>query len=116
MEVTAETLETADPELVSMTRRFWVGTGLSLPLLGLMFVGKMSPAIGWIELALATPVVLWGGLPSFQRGWASVINRSPNMFTLIAIGTGAAYPYSGGCAGDFSGWVPGDVGRAGFVL
>ena len=51
-------------------------------------------AIGWIELLLATPVVLWGGWPFFQRGWASIVNRSLNMFTLIALGTGTAYVYS----------------------
>ena len=51
-------------------------------------------AIGWIELALATPVVVWGGWPFFERGWASVMNRSLNMFTLIALGTGTAFLYS----------------------
>ncbi len=94
MEVTAETLEVADPELVNMTRRYWIGAGLTLPLLGLMFAGAMSRTIGWVEFALATPVVLWCGLPFFQRGWASVVNRSPNMFTLISMGAGAAYCYS----------------------
>ncbi len=94
MEVTAETLEAVDPELVNMTRRFWIAAGLTLPLLGLMFVGAMSRTIGWVELALATPVVLWAGWPFFERGWASVVNRSPNMFTLISMGTGAAYLYS----------------------
>ena len=94
MEVTAQTVETADPELVSMTRRFWIGAGLTLPLLGLMFAGTMSRTIGWVEFGLATPVVLWAGFPFFQRGWASVVNRSPNMFTLISMGAGAAYLYS----------------------
>ena len=93
-EVSAETLEAADPELTSMTRRFWIGTGLTLPLLGLMFAGRMSRTVGWVELCLATPVVLWAGWPFFQRGWASVVNRSPNMFTLISMGTGASYLYS----------------------
>jgi Cu+-exporting ATPase len=94
MEISAETLEAADPELTSMTRRFWIGAALTLPLLGLMFAGPVSPIRGWVELGLATPVVLWAGWPFFQRGWASVVNRSPNMFTLIAIGMGAAYLYS----------------------
>ena len=94
MEVTAETLEAVDPELASMTRRFWISAALTLPLLGFMFAGSMSPVLGWVELVLATPVVLWAGWPFFERGWASVVNRSPNMFTLISIGTGAAYVYS----------------------
>ena len=94
MELTAETLEAVDPELVNMTRRFWIAAGLTLPLLGLMFVGAMSRTIGWVEFGLGTPVVLWAGWPFFQRGWASVVNRSPNMFTLISMGTGAAYLYS----------------------
>lgn len=92
MEVTAETLEAVDPELANMTRRFWIAAGLTLPLLLIMFVEVR--AAGWVELALATPVVLWAGWPFFERGWASVVNRSPNMFTLIAMGTGAAYLYS----------------------
>ena len=92
-----------NPELEDMSRRFWVCLALSAPLL-LMAMSEMIPgqplplshlfsgrAAVWIELALATPVVLWGGLPFFARGWASIVNRSPNMFTLIAIGTGAAY-------------------------
>ncbi len=59
------------------------------------FTGHLSMrAMGWMELALATPVVLWGGWPFFERGWASLVNRSLNMFTLIAIGTGTAYVYS----------------------
>ena len=94
MEVTAETLEAADPELVNMTRRFWIAAGLTLPLLLLMFVGSMSQTVGWVELVLATPVVLWAGWPFFERGWASVVNRSPNMFTLVAMGTGTSYLYS----------------------
>ena len=95
MEVTAETLEAVDPELTSMTRRFWIAAGLTLPLLALMFTGAMSRrVVGWVEFLLATPVVLWGGWPFFERGWASVVNRSPNMFTLISMGAGAAYLYS----------------------
>lgn len=92
------------PELGSMTRRFWVGVALTLPLLAVM-VSDILPGhaiqhllsgalLGWIEFALATPVVLWAGWPFFERGWVSIVHRSPNMFTLIAIGTGAAYLYS----------------------
>ena len=99
--VTAE--EHVDPELVDMSRRFIVGTALSIPLLiiamgevvGLNFGSVASPgALGWAELGLATPVVLWAGWPFFVRGWRSVVNRSLNMFTLIALGTGVAYTYS----------------------
>jgi P-type Cu+ transporter len=95
--------EEANPELVSMTRRFWIGVALSLPLLGLamweMFTGHKltwisSNAAAWLQFALATPVVVWGGWPFFVRGWLSIIHRSLNMFTLIALGTGAAYGYS----------------------
>ncbi len=96
--------DTANPELAGMTRRFWIGVGLTLPLLAIM-VSEYQPGhpiqnllpgslLGWIELALATPVVLWAGWPFFERGWQSVVFRSPNMFTLIAIGTGSAYLYS----------------------
>src|ERR1700678_3284954 len=93
-----------NPELVSMTRRFWTSVALTVPILALamsdVIPGQplqniLSPrAIGWIELILATPVVLWAGWPFFERGWASIVNRSLNMFTLIALGTGAAYLYS----------------------
>ncbi len=92
-----------DSELRSMQRRFWVGLALSIPLLvlsmGGMAVGSPLhnlPAgwMEWLQLALATPVVLWGGRPFFQRGWASILNRHLNMFTLIAMGTGAAYLFS----------------------
>ncbi len=96
--------EEADPELAAMARRFWVSLVLTLPVL-LLTMSEMIPGqpvqhalgprlITWIEFVLSTPVVLWGGWPFFQRGWASVTNRSPNMFTLIAIGTGTAYLYS----------------------
>ena len=87
----------ADPEYDRMLRRFWVSAALSLPVLLLAMFGDVlkvplsSVARNWIEFILATPVVLWGGWPFFQRFWASIINRSPNMFTLIALGTGAAY-------------------------
>ena len=91
-----------NPELLDMTRRFWVGLALALPLLvidmGGHLFGLAMPwphmATAWIELALASPVVLWAGWPFFQRGWASVVGRSLNMFSLIALGTGAAYVFS----------------------
>jgi P-type Cu+ transporter len=88
------TAEVANPELDSMTRRLWVCALLALPLLVFMFLNLGGPLLGWLELALATPVVLWGGWPFFERGWASIVHRSPNMFTLIAMGSGAAYLYS----------------------
>jgi Cu+-exporting ATPase len=85
--------ETDDGEYIDMQRRFWVCAGLTVPLLALMFLHSFSFA-RWIELALATPVVLWGGAPFFARGWASVKNLHGNMFTLIALGTGTAYVFS----------------------
>jgi P-type Cu+ transporter len=95
--------EEDDTELRSMTLRFWVGVALSIPLLALS-MGSMLPSrpfhalppglLDWLQLAFATPVVVWGGLPFFQRGWTSLVNRSLNMFTLIAVGTGTAYVYS----------------------
>jgi Cu+-exporting ATPase len=90
--VTATATDAPNPELISMTRRLWIGALLALPLLATMFFH--SRVVGWIQLALATPVVLWAGWPFFERGWASIVHRSLNMFTLIAIGTGAAYLYS----------------------
>jgi Cu+-exporting ATPase len=95
--------EEENPELRQMTRRFWVGVALTVPLLLLAMSAmlplgaKLMPAAdgrGWIELLLATPVVLWGGWPFFVRGWSSIVHRSLNMFTLIALGTGMAYVYS----------------------
>ena len=86
------TTEEDHSELNDMTRRFWVSAALTAPLLVLMFFG--FSARRWFELALATPVVLWGGWPFFERGWASLVNRSLNMFTLIALGTGASYAMS----------------------
>jgi P-type Cu+ transporter len=88
-----------NPELSDMTHRFWVSLALTAPLLAIAMAGMVrgvlsSGALPWIELLLATPVVLWGGWPFFQRGWASLVNRSTNMFTLIAMGTGVAYFYS----------------------
>ena len=91
-------------ELADMTRRFWVGLVLTLPVF-VLEMGAHIPALGlhdfvppqvstWIQFALSTPVVLWAGWPFFERGWASVAHRSLNMFSLIALGTGAAYLYS----------------------
>ena len=98
------TLEEANPELMDMTRRFWNGLALALPVLVLamsdMIPGQPLKEIvsarisNWLQFILATPVVVWVGLPFFQRGWTSVVNRSLNMFTLIAMGTGTAYLYS----------------------
>ena len=92
------------PELTDMRRRLKVSAILTAPLLAMMVTAALpgqpmhhliSPSIvGWLELALAGPVVLWGGWPFFVRGWQSVINRSPNMFTLIALGVGVAFLYS----------------------
>jgi len=98
------TASAANPELISMTRRLWIGAVLTLPLIAVM-VSDVLPGhplqhllpgrlLGWMELMLATPVVLWGGWPFFERGGASIVHRSLNMFTLIAIGSGAAYLYS----------------------
>ena len=93
--------EKPSAELAAMTRRFWVSVILTAPLIFIAMTGHMfsqgiiSPdAQTWTELILATPVVLWGGWPFFRLGWASIRNRSLNMFTLIAIGTGTAYLYS----------------------
>jgi Cu+-exporting ATPase len=90
------------PELVDMTRRFWVGLALSLPVLVLEMGGHLTrlhmflPAqtSNWFQLGLATPVVLWAGWPFFERGWASLKTRNLNMFTLIAMGIGVAWVYS----------------------
>jgi Cu+-exporting ATPase len=93
--------EAANPELRDMTRRFWVCVALSLPLVAVAMAGDffkpslLAPrAEVWVQLLLATPAVLWGGWPFFRRGWASIVNRRLNMFTLIALGTGVAYVYS----------------------
>ena len=91
-------------ELADMSRRFWIGLALTLPVF-VLEMGSHIPALGldrllpphistWVQFALSTPVVLWAGRPFFGRGWASVVNRSLNMFSLIALGTGAAYLYS----------------------
>ena len=102
IETTAESGE--NRELTDMTRRFWVGLALALPVFVLEMGGHI-PAPGlhdlvpprsstWIQFALSTPVVLWAGWPFFERAWASVLHRSLNMFSLIALGTGVAYLYS----------------------
>jgi Cu+-exporting ATPase len=90
-----------NPELVDFTRRLWVAGTLSLPLMVLSMGAEMlglhlmtPQASAWIQLALTTPIVLWAGWPFFQRGWTSIVTRQFNMFTLIAIGVGAAYLYS----------------------
>ena len=102
VEVTAEAAPNL--ELADMSRRFWIGLVLTLPVLVLEMGGHI-PLLGmhnlvpeqisiWVQFVLSTPVVLWAGWPFFQRAWASVVNRSLNMFSLIALGTGAAYLYS----------------------
>jgi Cu+-exporting ATPase len=101
---TVSAVEGFDPELVDMTRRFWIGLVLTLPLLafvmGDMLPGQplrhsIPPRVSvWLQFILATPVVLWAGWPFFERGWASIVNRILNMFTLIAVGTGMAYAFS----------------------
>jgi Cu+-exporting ATPase len=93
-----------NPELRNMTRRFWISLALTAPLMAIAMASMLwemplhrvlpGAALPWLELALATPVVLWGGLPFFQRFWTSLVNRSPNMFTLIGMGTGVAYGFS----------------------
>ena len=96
--------DVGNPELEDMSRRFWICLGPAA-LVMVIAMSDMIPgmplhhqfggaALNWAQLLLATPVVLWGGAPFFQRGWASIVNRAANMFTLIAIGTGAAYGYS----------------------
>ena len=91
------------PELVDFTRRFWIGLVLTIPVFLLEMGGHLTgmmhlvggPRVGnWIQLVLATPVVLWAGWPFFVRGWQSLVNRSLNMFTLIALGTGVAWVFS----------------------
>ncbi|HEY0113371.1 MAG TPA: heavy metal translocating P-type ATPase [Allosphingosinicella sp.] len=93
--------EGPNPELVDMSRRFWISAALSVPLFVLVMGAElfgwhwlpMRIAV-WVQLALATPVVLWGGWPFFERGWASLKSRNLNMFTLISLGVGVAYTYS----------------------
>jgi Cu+-exporting ATPase len=96
--------EEVSPELADMSKRFWISIALAVPLLALM-VSELLPSKplqhllsamvrAWIEFALASPVVLWCGWPFFERAWQSIVHRSPNMFTLIGLGAGAAYLYS----------------------
>ncbi len=105
LEPRAITLEAEEnPELVDMTRRFWASVALTIPLLAIamsdLIPGRplervLAPtAMGWLEMALASPVVLWGGWPFFVRAWQSILNRSLNMFTLIGLGVAVAYVYS----------------------
>ena len=99
-----EVIDAPNPELVDMTRRLRVAVLLGLPvfllamgdmLLGMGLGGRIDMRLGgWIGLACATPIVMWAGRPFFERGWASIVNRHMNMFTLIALGVGAAYAYS----------------------
>ena len=98
--MTAET--PPNPELADFTRRFWIGLALTIPVFILEMGGHLfkidhliAPQVSnWIQLLLATPVVLWAGWPFFERGWRSIVNRSLNMFTLVAMGTGVAWAYS----------------------
>ena len=98
--MTAET--PPNPELADFSRRFWIGLALTVPVFILEMGGHLlgldrlvAPQISnWIQLLLATPVVLWAGWPFFERGWKSLVNRSLNMFTLVAMGTGVAWAYS----------------------
>ncbi len=103
LEPVLATAETGpNPELVDMTRRFWIGTVLALPVvvleMGFHFTGLAHyvshTTSNWLQMILATPVVLWSGWPFFVRGWQSVVSRNLNMFTLIAMGTGVAWIYS----------------------
>jgi P-type Cu+ transporter len=100
----ADAADQPNPELADMTRRFWIGVAFALPVF-LLTMGDMiaggalthrigASRVNWSELALATPVVFWCGKPFFERMWTSFVNASPNMFTLIGLGVGAAYAYS----------------------
>jgi Cu+-exporting ATPase len=103
LEPVMPTDDAPNPELVDFTRRMWISAALSVPLM-ILGMGPMlglpvrewigESVAGWLELALATPVVLWAALPFFRRFWASLVNRSPNMWTLIGLGVGAAYLFS----------------------
>jgi Cu+-exporting ATPase len=93
--------EEDNPELLSMTRRFWIGLAFTAPVFILEMLGHLGfrglhgqPWMNWLQLGLATPVVLWCGLPFFERGWKSLMTRELNMFTLISMGTGVAWLYS----------------------
>src|SRR6266545_2778019 len=96
--------EGPNPELIDMTRRFWSAAALGLPVMLFAMAEMLAPAFAhrliapslanWIQLLFSVPVVIWAGFPLFERGWASIVHRSPNMFTLIALGVGAAFVYS----------------------
>lgn len=88
--------EVKNPELKSISKRFWIGLFLTIPVFLIAMAEHLpnSSAFPWLQFVLSTPVVLWAGFPFFQKGWQSLINRSLNMFTLIAIGIGVAYGYS----------------------
>jgi len=96
--------EGPNPELVDMTRRFWMAAAFGLPVMLFAMTEMLAPEFAhsviapslanWIQLVFSLPVVLWAGFPLFERGWASIVHRSPNMFTLIALGVGAAFVYS----------------------
>jgi P-type Cu+ transporter len=101
---TVSAIEDENPELTDMTRRFWIGAVLALPVF-LLAMAHLIPSLGregwimgdtsrWIQFLLLTPVVLWAGWPFFQRSWHSIVTRHLNMFTLIAIGVGTAYLFS----------------------
>ena len=104
LEPEAPSVEAApNPELADFTRRFWIGLVLTVPVVLLEMGGHISGLLhllggrriaNWLQLLLATPVVLWAGWPFFERGWGSLVNRSLNMFTLIALGTGVAWVFS----------------------
>ncbi|MDX2055022.1 MAG: heavy metal translocating P-type ATPase [Polyangiaceae bacterium] len=120
---TVEAEETTNPELQSMQRRLWISLLFTAPTFALA-MSEMVPgepvqqALGawavWLQLAFSAPVVLWGGWPFFQRGWASVVHRHPNMFTLIALGTSAAFGFSL-LAVFFPEWLPHSMSHAGAV-
>ncbi len=99
----AAPVEAPNPELADMTRRFRIAAAIGAPVFGIAMTEMVAGAgalplsrtvSNWIQLACAAPVVLWAGRPFFERGWASIVNRRPNMFTLIALGVGAAFLYS----------------------
>jgi Cu+-exporting ATPase len=104
LEPRVASVEKENPELADMTQRFWVSTALAAPVFIMAMTAEFAPdfaarfisgrALQWFEFALATPAVLWGGWPFFERGWQSLVNRHLNMFTLIALGVGVAWAYS----------------------
>ncbi len=104
LEPQVATADSESPELTNMSRRFWISLVLAIPVFIISMINDLAPnlipkaislqQIQWFEFALATPVVLWCGLPFFQRGWASIVHRSLNMFTLVSIGIGVAWVYS----------------------